>query len=107
MAGLFLAYVLQFDWLINEDQKDDTGNLLIYLHYFIILGISLLTVSLKFIHETEANSIFAVSCLYCGILLIYFGLLLASRYNKTIYQVKKRTIFIFVYNNIGIQNLLI
>ncbi|TSO25504.1 low temperature requirement protein A [Lactobacillus sp. LL6] len=96
VAGLFLAYVLQFDWLINEDQKDDTGNLLIYLHYFIIFGISLLTVSLKFIHEEEANSIFAVSCLYCGMLLTYLGLLIASHYNKKIYPLKLKTVLIFL-----------
>lgn len=96
VAGLFLSYALQFDWLINENQKDDTGNLLIYLHYFIIFGISLLTVSLKFIHEEEANSIFAVSCLYFGILLIYFGLLLASYYNKKVYPLTVKTILMFL-----------
>lgn len=100
VAGLFFTYVLQFDWLIQENQRDATGNLLIYLHYFIIFGISLLTVSLKFIHEETANSIFAVSCLYCGILLIYFGLLLASKYNKVQFSLRKTTIFTFILSTI-------
>ena len=32
VALLFFTYALQFDKLINEDQEDVTGNILIYLH---------------------------------------------------------------------------
>lgn len=95
VALLFLTYVLQFDWIVQEDQPDATSSLLIYLHYFIIFGISLITVSLKFIHEQEALSWFAVSCLFGGILLFYFGLALSTRYNKKEFKLSKLTIGIF------------
>lgn len=96
VALLFFTYALQFDKLTNEDQDDVTGNVLIYLHYLIIFGISLITVSIKFIHEADANSWFAVLCLYCGIGLFYLGLLFATRYNKLQFKLKKSTITIFL-----------
>ena len=96
VALLFCTYALQFDKLINEDQEDVTGNILIYLHYLIIFGISLITVSIKFIHESDANSWFAVLCLYCGIGLFYLGLLFSTHYNKLQFKLKKSTIFLFI-----------
>lgn len=82
VVGLFFTYILEFDHLIDEDQTQQTGNLLIYLHYFILFGISLFTVSLKFISEPDANPIFAASRLFAGIALVYIGLGLANRYNR-------------------------
>lgn len=93
---LFFTYALQFDKLINEDQEDVTGNILIYLHYLIIFVISLITVSIKFIHESDANSWFAVLCLYRGIGLFYLGLLFSTHYNKLQFKLKKSTIFLFI-----------
>ena len=61
-----------------------TGNLMIYLHYFILFGISLFTVALKFISEESAQPFFTASCLYGGIFLFYIGLWLANRYNRII-----------------------
>lgn len=82
VVTLYFSYIVEFDHLINEKQKHETGNLLIYLHYFNLFGLSLITVSLKFIGEEAANHNFAVSCLYLGILLFYLGIILASHYNK-------------------------
>ena len=79
---LFFAYMWQFDQLLDENQPDASGDLLIYVHYLIIFSISLITVGLKFIKEKEASSYFAVLCLYAGIGLFYLGLGLASKYNK-------------------------
>lgn len=108
VALLFFTYALQFDKLTNEDQDDVTGNVLIYLHYLIIFGISLITVGIKFIHEADANSWFAVLCLYCGIGLFYLGLLFATRYNKIQYKLKKSTIFVFLTTTlIGVISCLI
>lgn len=101
VALLFFTYVLQFDWMVEENQPDATGNLLIYLHYFIIFGISLITVGLKFINEEEANSWFAVSCLYVGILLFYFGLAISTRYNKRKFVLNKKTIAVFLTTTIA------
>lgn len=96
VALLFFTYALQFDKFTDEDQDDVTGNALIYLHYLIIFGISLITVSIKFIHETDANSWFAVLCLYCGVGLFYLGLLFATRYNKPQFKLRRSTILVFL-----------
>lgn len=90
VVTLYFSYIVEFDHLINEKQKHETGNLLIYLHYFNLFGLSLITVSLKFINEEHANHNFAVSCLYLGILLFYFGIILASHYNKQQVPFSKR-----------------
>ena len=95
VAFLFFTYILQFDYLIQEDQPHATGNALIYLHYAIIFGISLVTASLKIIHEKEADSLFTVCCLFAGIALIYLGLLVATRYNQKIFALKKATVIFF------------
>ncbi|WP_265488619.1 hypothetical protein [Lactobacillus sp. PV034] len=86
---------MQFDYLIQEDQPHATGNALIYLHYAIIFGISLVTASLKIIHEKEADSLFTVCCLFAGIALIYLGLLVATRYNQKIFTLKRATVIFF------------
>ncbi|GGI62293.1 low temperature requirement protein A [Limosilactobacillus caviae] len=82
VVGLFFTYIVEFDHLIDEHRKQETGNLLIYLHYFIIFGLSLATVALKFINEPEANVIFAITVLYLGVILFYIGLAIADYYNQ-------------------------
>ena len=86
VASLFFAYIAEFDHLIEEKKTGQTGNLLIYLHYFILFGLSLITVSLMFISEKEANSLFAISCLYGGMLLFYIGITIAITSNKPQYN---------------------
>lgn len=82
VASLFFAYITEFDHLIEDKRSGETGNRLIYLHYLILFGLSLVTVSLKFISEKGANMFFALSCLYGGILLFYLGLTVAIHYNQ-------------------------
>lgn len=86
VAALFFAYITEFDHLIEEKRKGETGNRLIYLHYLILFGLSLVTVSLKFISEDDANMTFALSCLYGGMLLFYLGLTIAIHYNRPQYR---------------------
>jgi low temperature requirement protein LtrA len=90
VVSLYFSYIVEFDHLINEKQRHETGNLLIYLHYLNLFGLSLITVSLKFINEESANHNFAVSCLYLGILLFYLGIISASHYNKQKIHFSKR-----------------
>lgn len=82
VCSLFMSYITQFDHFIDEKQAGETGNRLIYLHYLILFGISLVTVSLSFIHEESFSQSFAVSLLYIGIALFYFGLFLADYYDR-------------------------
>jgi len=82
ICALFMNYITQFDHFIDENKVNETGNRLIYLHYPILFGISLITVSLNFIEEAEMSKGFAVGVLYAGIVLLYSGLYLADYYNK-------------------------
>lgn len=96
VAALFFTYITQFDHLIDEDRTSETGNLLIYLHYPVIFGISMLTVALKFIAEPEANRVFAVTFLYLGILLLYVGIWLGHYYNRAQFSHSGRVVAWFV-----------
>ncbi len=82
VVNLFFTYIDEFDHLINEHRNKETGNLMIYLHYFILFGISLFTVSLRFISEKSAQPLFTATCLFGGLALFYIGLVIANRYNR-------------------------
>lgn len=86
VATLFFAYITQFDHLIDDHRQGETGNLLIYLHYPIIFGLSMINVAIELVTNTAANHAFAVSFLYVGLTLFNFGIWLAQRYNKPQYQ---------------------
>ena len=90
VASLFFAYITQFDHFIDEHRQGETGNLLIYLHYLIIFGISMVTVALKFVAEPEADATFAISFLYVGIGLFYLGLRIARYYNLAQFRQSSR-----------------
>ena len=93
VATLFFTYITELDHLINEYQDQQTGNLLIYLHYFILFGLSLITVSLKFISE-PTNLLTAASGLYLGLTLFYIGVLIANYYNPTTFKIYFKNIFL-------------
>ncbi|MBB1098628.1 low temperature requirement protein A [Limosilactobacillus sp. WF-MT5-A] len=99
VAALFFTYIVEFDHLINEHQRHETGNLMIYLHYFILFGLSLVTVAMKFIDDTEADPRFAVTCMYFGFALFYIGLGIANYYNKV--RVNKTVVSIFIVSTIA------
>lgn len=82
VCSLFMNYITQFDHFIEEKQVHETGVRLIYLHYPILFGISLITVALSFISESDISKLLSVSVLYAGIILFYIGLFLSDYYNK-------------------------
>lgn len=94
VAALFFTYIVEFDHLIEERQANQTGNLMIYLHYFILFGLSLITIALKFIDEPEIHPAFSVTCLYLGLTLFYIGLAISNYYNK--FKVTKPIVACFV-----------
>lgn len=100
VCSLFMNYITQFDHFIDEHQTGETGNRLIYLHYPIVFGISLVTVSLSFIHESEIDQSFAVVSLYAGIILFYIGLFIADYYNKETMSKKTFVVVTFLITTI-------
>lgn len=91
MVNLFMNYFGQFDHAIDEQGKNK-GIFLIYSHYPIFIGLIMITVSMIFLVNPEANRFFATSFFYAGIGL-FQGAILSNghfnkshlRYNKTFY----------------------
>lgn len=81
VASLFLYYIVEIDHLIDHHRKKETGIRLIYWHYPIFIGLSLITVSFSFLQE-EVNHLFLLGLLYGGLLLFYAGVHAQSSYNK-------------------------
>ena len=81
MISLFLFYFGQFDHAIDEEYNQK-GLFLIYSHYPIFIGILMMTVSMSFLLNPEANLLFATSFFYIGIGLFQAAVLANGPYNK-------------------------
>lgn len=83
IVNLFFFYAVEFDHVIDGNKPNVTGHGLIYLHYPIFFGVSVVTVSLSFLHEGQLeNPSFVISFLYLGLLLFYLPVLAHKGYNK-------------------------
>ena len=81
MLSLFLFYFVQFDHAIDE-KSNQKGLFLIYSHYPIFIGLMMMTVSMSFLQNPEANRLFATSFFYIGIGLFQAAVLANGPYNK-------------------------
>lgn len=81
MISLFLFYFGQFDHAIDE-KSNQNGLFLIYSHYPIFIGLMMMTVSMSFLLNPEANRLFATSFFYIGIGLFQAAVLANGPYNK-------------------------
>ena len=81
MLSLFLFYFVQFDHAIDEE-SNQKGLFLIYSHYPIFIGLLMMTVSMSFLQNPEANRLFATSFFYIGIGLFQAAVLANGPYNK-------------------------
>ena len=81
MLSLFLFYFGQFDHAIDE-KSNQKGLFLIYSHYPIFIGLMMMTVSMGFLQNPEANRLFATSFFYIGIGLFQAAVLANGPYNK-------------------------
>ena len=81
MLSLFLFYFGQFDHAIDE-KSNQKGLFLIYSHYPIFIGLMMMTVSMSFLLNPEANRLFATSFFYIGIGLFQAAVLANGPYNK-------------------------
>ncbi|RCW17901.1 low temperature requirement protein A [Streptococcus gallolyticus] len=94
VANLFMIYIVEIDHMIDVNQDRVTGNGAIYYHYPILLGLSLITVSLSFLGNQAANNLFSVCLLYLGILLLLFGVFAHQHYNKSSHQFTNKLYFV-------------
>ena len=81
MLSLFLFYFVQFDHAIDEE-SNQKGLFLIYSHYPIFIGLLMMTVSMSFLLNPEANRLFATSFSYIGFGLFQAAVLVNGPYNK-------------------------
>lgn len=81
MVSLFLFYFGEFDHAIDEGSSQK-GVFVIYSHYPIFIGLMLMTVSMGFLLNPEANLLVAISLFYIGIGLFQAAVLANGPYNK-------------------------
>ena len=81
MISLFLFYFGQFDHAIDE-KSNQKGLFLIYSHYPIFIGLLMMTVSMSFLQNPEANRLFATSFSYIGFGLFQAAVLVNGPCNK-------------------------
>ena len=81
MISLFLFYFGQFDHAIDQ-KSNQKGLFLIYSHYPIFIGLMMMTVSMSFLQNPEANRLFATSFSYIGFGLFQAAVLVNGPYNK-------------------------
>ena len=81
MLSLFLFYFGQFDHAIDE-KSNQKGLFLIYSHYPIFIGLLMMTVSMSFLLNPEANRLFATSFSYIGFGLFQAAVLVNGPHNK-------------------------
>ena len=93
VINLFIFYILKFEHVINHHLTNESGTKMIYTHYLIFFGLSIITVSLSFIEDTHAKKLFALLFLFSGLLLFYLGILLLKYYNKDYQKYTKKLFF--------------
>ena len=81
MVSLFLFYFGEFDHAIDEG-SNQKGVFIIYSHYPIFIGLMLMTVSMGYLLNPEANLLVAISFFYIGIGLFQAAVLANGPYNK-------------------------
>ena len=81
MLSLFLFYFGEFDHAIDEG-SNQKGVFIIYSHYPIFIGLMLMTVSMGYLLNPEANLLVAISFFYIGIGLFQAAVLANGPYNK-------------------------
>jgi len=81
MLSLFLFYFGEFDHAIDQG-SNQKGLFIIYSHYPIFIGLMLMTVSMGYLLNPEANLLVAISFFYIGIGLFQAAVLANGPYNK-------------------------
>lgn len=93
LTNLFMVYIVEVDHLLDVERKE-TGIRAIYSHYPILFGLSLITIALSFLGNSEMNSFYTVLYFYSGLILFIIGLLQHNQYNKTGLKLPKHNLII-------------
>ncbi len=93
VTNLFMIYIVEVDHLLDVE-RNETGIRAIYSHYPILFGLSLITIALSFLGNSEMNSFYTVLYFYGGLILFIIGLLQHNQYNKTGLKLPKHNLII-------------
>lgn len=92
-TNLFMIYIVEVDHLLDVERKE-TGIRVIYSHYPILFGLSLITIALSSLGNSEINSFYTVLYFYGGLILFIIGLLQHNQYNRTGLELPKHYLVI-------------
>lgn len=92
VTALFFYYKMVFMEITEHHNPKASGATLLYSHYFILLGINLITISINSLTNLDVNTLFIVFFLYCAFFIFYFGIFLNYKYNKKSHQYSKKCI---------------
>jgi low temperature requirement protein LtrA len=81
-VSLFVYYILQLDYMLDETHPNVSTALIQYAHIPIVLGLGMTTVSFTFMAKPGVDHFFLVIFLYAGLALFFVGVYLCHGYNK-------------------------
>jgi low temperature requirement protein LtrA len=87
-VSLFIYYILQFDYMLDESHPNMSTAPIQYAHIPIVLGLGMTTVSFEFMLDPGVDHFFLVTFLYLGLVLFFAGIYLCHGYNKPCFKPK-------------------
>ncbi|MGI6590947.1 MAG: low temperature requirement protein A [Eggerthellaceae bacterium] len=91
-VALFVYYILQFDYMLDESHPNLSTALVQYAHIPIVLGLGMTTVSFSFMLEAGVDHFFLVTFLYAGLALFFGGVYLCHGYNEPRFKSNAATV---------------
>ena len=91
VLALFGSYVVQIHYLCNHERTDRALRLM-FSHYFIVIALNIITVSLKFLENPKSSSVFTAGLMIAGIILFYVTLFSNNTYYHGIFSFGKKDI---------------
>ena len=91
VLGMFGSYVVQIHNLM-EHHRVERSLRLMFSHYFIVISINLITVSLELIHSGDANPAFATGLMIVSLVIFYVSIMVNKEYYKENIKLTKKDI---------------
>ncbi len=97
MCALFSFYTIEFEERIEEHVTTSSGGGVLYAHFFVVLGLIMVTVSLSYLKQAGANHYFVINFLLAGLASFYLGTLAHNKYNRIKLTQKELSVYCGVY----------
>lgn len=97
LCALFSFYTTEFEERIEEHVTTSSGGGVLYAHFFVVLGLIMVTVSLSYLKQAGANHYFVINFLLAGLASFYLGTLAHNKYNRIKLTKKELSVYCGVY----------